>query len=133
MTRLIQVTAAIIFHHGRVLIAQRAQDDRMAGLWEFPGGKVESGETPMECLQRELFEELEMNAVIGSPLGCSIYHDDHISIELLAFQVFWDGRPLRRLTHQALRWVPPAQLPQFAFTPADQPFVDRLIAGSIAG
>lgn len=130
-TTIIQVTAAIIVHKGEILIAQRHMDDRLAGMWEFPGGKIEADETPEQCLQRELREELEMDATIGDALGSSIYHYDHMSIELMAYRAFWDGRPFRLVSHQACRWVTPDRLAGYDFTPADLPFVRRLAQGEI--
>ncbi len=131
METIVQVTAAIMVNDGRILIAQRHPRDRLAGLWEFPGGKVEAGETPEQCLKRELWEELEMDAVIVDFLGSSIYHYDHISIELMAYRAFWKGGSFRLVSHQACQWVRPDQLAAFAFTPADLPFVQRLASGEI--
>ncbi|WP_319409949.1 (deoxy)nucleoside triphosphate pyrophosphohydrolase [uncultured Desulfosarcina sp.] len=131
MTSIVQVTAAIIVSNGNILIAQRQHNDRLAGLWEFPGGKIEAGETPEQCLRRELWEELEMDAVVGNYLGSSYYHYDHISIELMAYRAFWSGGPVRLFSHQDFRWVTPDQLPQFPFTPADLPFVQQLARGNI--
>lgn len=131
MKTIVRVTAAIIVSDGKILIAQRQASDRLAGLWEFPGGKIEAGETPQESLKRELWEELEMDAVIGDPLGASIYHYEHMSIELMAYRVFWSGGPFWPAYHQACRWVNPDQLPDFAFSPADLPFVRRLVGGEI--
>jgi 8-oxo-dGTP diphosphatase len=128
---IVQVTAAIIAKDGNILITQRHAQDRMAGMWEFPGGKIEAGETPEQCLKRELREELAMDAIIGPCLGSSIYHYDHISIELMAFQVVWNGAPFTLVTHQACQWVTPSRLTAFAFTPADLPFVRRLVCGEI--
>lgn len=128
---IIQVTAAIIVKDRAVLITQRGQKDQMAGLWEFPGGKVEAGETPEACLKRELREELSMDATIGSFLGSSIYHYDHISIELMAYRAYWNGVPFKLLTHSAYQWVPPSKLAGYSFTPADLPFVRRLGSGDI--
>ena len=132
LKRIVQVTAAIIVRNGDILIAQRHVDDRLAGLWEFPGGKIEADETPEQCLQRELREELEMEATIGDALGSSIYHYDHISIELMAYRAFWDGKPFRLVSHQACRWVTPDRLADYLFTPADLPFVRRLAQGEIS-
>jgi 8-oxo-dGTP diphosphatase len=131
MKTIVRVTAAIIVREGRILIAQRHANDRLAGRWEFPGGKVEVGETPEQCLKRELWEELEMHAVIGDYLGSSIYHYDHISIELMAYRAFSNGESFRLVSHQACQWVRPDQLGAFAFTPADLPFVQRLAGGKI--
>ena len=128
---IVQVTAAIIAREGRILITQRRQKDRMAGMWEFPGGKLETGETPDQCLRRELLEELEMDAMIGPFLGSSVYHYDHISIELMVFRAFWNGAPFRLVTHQACQWVRPSRLVTFSFTPADLPFVRKLACGEI--
>ncbi|WP_319525469.1 (deoxy)nucleoside triphosphate pyrophosphohydrolase [uncultured Desulfosarcina sp.] len=129
---IVRVTAAVIVNEGTVLITQRGQSDRMAGMWEFPGGKIEAGETPQQCLRRELREELAMNAVIGCHLGTSRYPYDHMSIELMAYRAYWDGKPFRLITHQDFCWVPPKQLADYAFTPADLVFVQRLADGSIS-
>ena len=132
MTSIIRVTAAIIVHEGSILIAQRHPSDRLAGMWEFPGGKMEAGETPEQCLARELQEELAMDAVIGNFLGSCVYHYDHLSIDLMAYRVFWNGSPFRLNSHQDCRWVSPGQLADFPFTPADLPFVHRLASGDIS-
>jgi len=126
---IVNVTAAIIVRDGKILIAQRHPADRMAGLWEFPGGKVETGETPETCLQRELKEELAIDARIGRELGISVYHYDHISIRLMAYQAFWEGGAMQLASHRACRWVSPEHLDIFAFTPADLPFVHKLSRG----
>ncbi|BBO67108.1 NUDIX hydrolase [Desulfosarcina alkanivorans] len=131
MTSILRVTAAIIIHDGTILIAQRRPNDRLAGMWEFPGGKMEAGETPEQCLKRELREELAMDAAVGRFLGSCVYHYDHISIDLMAYRVSWNGRPLRLISHQAVRWVFPGQLADYPFTPADLPFVRRLENGDI--
>ena len=131
MKTIIRVTAAIIVSDGRILIAQRHASDRLAGRWEFPGGKVEAGETPEQCLKRELWEELEMDALIGEYLGSSIHHYDHISIELMAYRAFSNGLSFSLVSHQACQWVRPDELSAFAFSPADLPFVLRLASGQI--
>ena len=129
MKTIVPVTAAIIVNDGKILIAQRPPGDRLAGLWEFPGGKIEAGETPEQCLKRELWEELAMDAVIGNYLGSTIYHYDHTSIELMAYRAFLNGSACRLVSHQGCRWVRPDQLADVSFTPADLPFVRRLAGG----
>ena len=128
----IRVTAGILVREGRVLIAQRGANDRMAGFWEFPGGKIEAGETPRACLQRELREELALATEIGASLGTSIHHNGDLTIELMAFRAFVRGGEPLCLIHQDCRWVTPGQLAGYTFTPADQPFVRRLVDGDIA-
>ena len=68
-----EVTAAIITNDDKILIAQRGKDENLAGKWEFPGGKIEKGETPQQCLKREIQEELELNIEVGEFFGESIY------------------------------------------------------------
>lgn len=73
MRKIIKVTAAILENDGRILIAQRKSSDHLSGKWEFPGGKIEHGETPEECLARELKEEFDIYVTIGDFLGSIDY------------------------------------------------------------
>jgi 8-oxo-dGTP diphosphatase len=84
---MINVTAAIIQRNNRILIAKRSSTSSLPNKWEFPGGKVESGETPEECLKRELWEEFEINVSIGAIFGESVYRYQYGSIKLLAYRV----------------------------------------------
>jgi 8-oxo-dGTP diphosphatase len=127
----IKVTAAILEKDGRVFIAQRKSKDYLAGKWEFPGGKIEAGETPEECLAREMKEEFDIEVSVGEFLGSNIHHYDHISIELMAYRTFWDGGQITSTDHMDYRWVVVEQLPEFDFAPADRPFADRLTSGEI--
>ena len=74
---MIDVTAAILNYNERLLIAQRKATGKLPNKWEFPGGKVESGETPEDCLKREMEEEFSIDVSVGEYLGESIYHYDH--------------------------------------------------------
>jgi 8-oxo-dGTP diphosphatase len=127
----IKVTAAILEKDGRIIIAQRKSKDYLAGKWEFPGGKIEAGETPEECLARELKEEFDIEVSVGNFLGSNIHHYDHISIELMAFRTFWDGGQITSTDHMDYQWVTVEQLAEFDFAPADRPFVNRLMSGEI--
>ena len=127
----IRVTAAILEKDGRILIAQRKSKDHSAGKWEFPGGKIEVGETPEECLARELNEEFEIEVSVGDFLGSNVHHYDHISIELLAYRAFWDGGKINPKDHKDYNWVTIDELDQFDFAPADRKFVERLRSGEI--
>jgi 8-oxo-dGTP diphosphatase len=126
LTKPIQVTAAIIQKDGKILIAKRKPESHQGNKWEFPGGKVEDNETPEECLKRELNEEFQIYVTIGKYLGSNVYHYDHISIELMAYQTFWNGGDLKLNDHAAIEWVPITKLDQYDFAPADIPFVDKL-------
>lgn len=123
------VTAAILVRDGKILIARRPAADRLANKWEFPGGKVEEGETAEACLARELAEELGIEARIGIFLGESCYQYEHASIRLLAFLVYWDTGELAPKVHDEIRWASLDELEHFDFAPADIPFVKKLMNG----
>lgn len=113
---------------GRVLIAKRPPGKPMAGLWEFPGGKLEPGETPEDALIRELEEELGINVAKSclAPLtfASHSYPDVHILMPLFVCRR-WDGT-IRPLHHSDLRWVRPAELRDFEMLPADEPVASFL-------
>ena len=83
----IDVTAAVIIADNQVLAARRKAGSHLAGFWEFPGGKIEAGETPEVCLQRELKEELGITSKIGRFLGESLYDYDVKIVRLMAYKV----------------------------------------------
>lgn len=122
-----QVTAAVIIEDGRLLLARRPPGDHLAGLWELPGGKVEPGEDPEECLRRELFEELEMAAVVQELLATTVYHYDHGSFEILAFRVHRKSDMALRV-HDCAAWVVPTELEGYPLAPADVLLVQRLLS-----
>ena len=124
MSRLLLVAAAALVDvDGRVLIAQRPQGKSLAGLWEFPGGKVEAGETPEDCLIRELEEELgvKVKSDCLSPFvfASHAYPDAHLLMPLYLCRR-WDGFVQRR-EHAALAWVDPPRLFDYPMPPADAP------------
>lgn len=127
---LIVVAAALIDGDGRVLIQQRPPRKNMAGLWEFPGGKVDIGETPEDALVRELSEELGINvetaclapaAFASEPLG-----EQHLLLLLYVCRK-WSGIP-QLLEASALRWVKPNLLYSIDMPPADRPLIGLLDA-----
>lgn len=120
------VTAAILLRGGDVLLARRPAGGHLAGHWELPGGKVEPGETPEECLARELAEELGIQAVIGSRFAESIHVYPHAVTHLLAFLVTtWTGE-FQLHVHDGLRWVRLRELDELPQAPADIPILRRL-------
>jgi 8-oxo-dGTP diphosphatase len=120
------VTAAILEKDGRILIARRKADDRQAGKWEFPGGTLESDETPQECLQREMQEEFGIRVTVGQFVGESIYDYEHGAIKLIAYQASWESGEMMLNEHAAFSWVSPVQLAEYDFAPADRPIVKKL-------
>lgn len=128
--RLLLVAAcALIDADGRVLICKRPQGKQMAGLWEFPGGKVEPGELPEETVVRELAEELgiETRTACLAPLTFAShgYDDFNLLMPLYVCRRFW-GIP-RALEHEALKWVRPNRLRDYDMPPADAPLIPFLI------
>ncbi len=119
---------ALVDADGRVLIARRPEGKAMAGLWEFPGGKVEPGETPEASLIRELREELgiETRSSCLAPVAFAShgYADFHLLMPLFACRV-WQGEP-RPLEHAELAWAMPARLADYAMPPADLPLIGLL-------
>ncbi|HNZ08916.1 MAG TPA: (deoxy)nucleoside triphosphate pyrophosphohydrolase [Bacillota bacterium] len=122
------VTAAAIIEKGSLLIARRGCTSDHEGLWELPGGKVEKGETPEECLVRELYEELGVEVDISGEFARSDIPGKVEPMELLAFDArIIKGRP-KASVHTELRWVGPDELGEYAFCPADVPIVTKLKA-----
>ena len=121
-----EVTAAIIIDKNKILIAQRGSNEKLAGKWEFPGGKIELGETPQECLKREIKEELEVDIAVGNYLGESIYTYPNGEIKLIAyFATILDG-DIKLSVHDKVEWITISQIDKYDFAPADIPFIEKL-------
>ncbi|MGR9165441.1 8-oxo-dGTP diphosphatase MutT [Rhizobium leguminosarum] len=125
---LLVAACALIDADGRILLAQRPEGKSLAGLWEFPGGKVEPGETPEETLVRELEEELGINTKIAclAPLtfASHSYETFHLLMPLYICRRY-EGIPQGREA-QALKWVRPQALRDYPMPPADEPLIPML-------
>lgn len=109
-----------------VLCAQRGPGRAMSGYWEFPGGKVEPGETEEEALARELFEELDISVEVRSHVATTPYSYDFGDISLSVYvSTIEEGEPTRS-EHQSLGWVPVADLSDLRWAPADIPAMKKL-------
>jgi 8-oxo-dGTP diphosphatase len=127
---LIVVAAALIDGDGRILVQQRPQGKAMAGLWEFPGGKVEEGELPEEALIRELHEELGIDvqqACLAPACFASEPLDDRHMLLLVYICRKWQGIP-QALEAPAIKWVRPLELHTLDMPPADKPLIGLLDA-----
>lgn len=122
------VACALVDTDRRVLIAQRPEGKAMAGLWEFPGGKIEAGETPEEAIIRELAEELGIStrSACLAPLAFAShpYENFHLLMPLFVCRK-WEGFP-RAIEHAALKWVRPQALRDYPMPPADEPLIAHL-------
>lgn len=126
---LLVVACALIDADGRILIAQRPEGKALAGMWEFPGGKVEPGERPEDSLIRELAEELAITVkkecLAPLTFASHAYDDFHLLMPLYVCRR-WQGI-VRGHEGQALKWVRPTALRDFPMPPADEPLIPHLI------
>jgi len=125
MKTLLVVAAALVDDEGRVLLAQRPDGKQLAGMWEFPGGKVEDGETPENALIRELQEELGItvrHACLAPFVFAShTYETFHLLMPLFLIRR-WEGE-IESREHKALKWVRPRDMRDYAMPPADLPLI----------
>lgn len=121
-----KVTAALLKKGDKILIAKRKSSDRLANKWEFPGGKVEKGETYEACLKREMKEEFAVDIEIKGFFDRTIHTYETGTIELIAYWTETQNFDLVPAAHDEYQWVSIAELDQYDFAPADIPFVERL-------
>jgi len=128
MSILLVVACALVDADRRVLITQRPEGKSLAGLWEFPGGKIEPGESPEAALIRELEEELGVSTHTAclAPLtfASHAYENFHLLMPLYVCRK-WQGTPQLK-EHQALKWVRPQALRDYPMPPADEPLIAPL-------
>jgi 8-oxo-dGTP diphosphatase len=126
------VAAALIIREGEVLIGQRRPDQPMASMWEFPGGKIEAGETAQQALARELFEELGIRASIGAPVTRIRHNYRHGgAVDLQFFVVRQFAGEIVNHIYEQIRWVSLKDLPTYDFLAADRGLIRDLAAGKL--
>jgi 8-oxo-dGTP diphosphatase len=126
------VAAALIVRDGAVLIGQRRADQPMALLWEFPGGKIEAGESPQQALARELTEELGIAARIGPPVTRIRHNYRHGgAVDLQFFSVREFVGEIENRIYEQVRWVKLSELPAYEFLAADRGLIRDLAAGKL--
>jgi 8-oxo-dGTP diphosphatase len=126
MAKVVEVAAGLICHDGRYLIAKRRSGVHLAGLWEFPGGKREQGETLEECLQRELFEELSIHIDIPVPFRIIRHEYPEKTVELHFFRCRIGEGVATPVDCAEIRWVHPSEMGDYQFPAADRPVIEAL-------
>jgi len=128
---MVRVVAAVIEHSGRLLICQRRRGEAFELKWEFPGGKIQRGETPRAALARELREELGIGVTIGREIFRTRYHyvERGVRVELSFFAASLPFPAPRNVVFERIAWVWPSDLMRYDFLAADRPLISLLVRG----
>jgi 8-oxo-dGTP diphosphatase len=121
------VTAAVIRNNDFVLITRRPEGKPHAGMWEFPGGKLDGNESPRDCLRREILEELGLEVAVEDIFEAAYYRYDWGPVLILAFECRPLSGEIRNLQVAEHRWVAPQNLSSFTLLPADAPIIAKLL------
>lgn len=124
---MLHVTCAIIEHDNKILICQRSERMKLPLKWEFPGGKIEDGESKENCLKREIREELGLEIDVGSALTPVAHHYPEFSLRLYPFLCKWTGGSLVIAEHTQAIWVDKNELQNYDWAEADVPIVNELM------
>lgn len=128
MAQTFRVVGAVIIRNGLVLCAQRGPNGNLPGLWEFPGGKVEAGETPEAALQREIAEELDCAIEVGQEVATTTHEYDFAIVNLTTFYCRLVAGVPHASEHASIRWLSPSALGTVDWAPADIPAVAQIQA-----
>jgi 8-oxo-dGTP diphosphatase len=121
------VTAALIERDGLILLARRKAGKHMGARWEFPGGKVEPGETREECLRRELAEEFSIDTRIGEFLGAADYREGDLHLSIHLFRAEHLAGEFRLTEHEEIRWVEPGHVLELDLVESDRELARRFL------
>ncbi len=132
MKRHLHVACAIIELEGKVLAAQRSATMTLPLKWEFPGGKIEAGESPEECLIREMKEELGVSVFIGAALPLATHSYPDFTVTLYPFTCSLGGDTITMHEHHALQWIEPQRMPELDWAAADLPVICEYLATAVA-
>ncbi|SFS08782.1 8-oxo-dGTP diphosphatase [Agrococcus baldri] len=128
MKKQINVVGAVIVKEGEILCAQRGERGSLAGMWEFPGGKIELGETARAALEREIAEELRIRVDVGDEVETTTHEYEFGVVTLSTFYCALQRGEPELLEHAALEWRAPGDLHELDWAPADRPAVERVQA-----
>jgi 8-oxo-dGTP diphosphatase len=123
----IRVVAAVIERNGKYLITQRRPEAVLPLLWEFPGGRVESGETDQEALRREMRERLDVDIEVGRHLATSVHDYEGYSVTLVVYQADLLSEKIEPVRVNAFHWASSDEFERYDFPPADQATMDKLL------
>ncbi|MBD9677412.1 (deoxy)nucleoside triphosphate pyrophosphohydrolase [Pseudomonas sp. PDM18] len=121
------VAAAVVYLDGKVLVARRAPGEKLAGMWEFPGGKLEADETPQRCIVREIHEELGVGSIAGDTLTESVFTYPGGTIQLIAVELTLNSTNFVLQVHDRVEWCLPRELLSYELAPADIPIAMEII------
>ena len=125
--KLVTVTAGVIYHDNKILIAQRRKDKSLGGFWEFPGGKIEAGETCEQTLAREIKEEFNIDIQVGKYLFEHTYSYENFDLKMYVYEANWDGKgTIKICDHEQYAFVSVSEMDAYSFAGADYPVIDFL-------
>lgn len=127
MKKRINVVGAVLVKDNKVLAAQRSHNMLLPGMWEFPGGKIEPGETPQQALARELQEELKCVASVGNHVETTEYEYEFGIVILTTFYCELQSGEPTLTEHSDIRWLPASELKRLEWAPADIPAVEKVV------
>ena len=131
MKKNIHVVGAVIIENGKILCAQRGLDKALPLKWEFPGGKIEEGESPQEALRREIVEEMQCKIEIGNQIEHTVYEYDFGIVHLTTFYCKLIVAKPVLTEHTSIKWLAPDELKSLDWAPADIPAIEKLSSTSI--